>query len=79
MKSGNDEFTTTVNKCEGMAHWYEERDPALAEYLYKLIRYTKALDKNQKALIKRLLKGLRREKKLKAMINKLKEVADLDC
>ena len=64
MENGNDRFANVVENAErsvkqmaacGLSH--------SAKAIQELIRYTKALDKNQKGLIKTLLK-LQRENKM---------------
>lgn len=71
MKDGDKWFEDFVNKTCGYAHYYEERDPALSEYLYDLSRVIKALDKNQKALIKLLLKLQRENKIFERMVKRM--------
>lgn len=67
MLDGNDNIDKTLVEAERCANVYERHLPHLSDTLRSLIKIIKTYDKNQKALIRQMLKHKRVNKELKDM------------
>ena len=59
MREGDKEFYSTVEQCKRILETLERSNAPFKEDIRKLIRYVEVLDKNQKQLIKGLLRKQR--------------------
>ena len=71
MSTGSDKLYNMVHKTECYAQFCEESDPPMSEYLYELARVIRVMDKNQKSLIKTLLRYQREKKILERLVCRL--------
>lgn len=68
MRDGDKEFLETIKEATRIAETYERTLPHISDTIHKLIKYVKALDKNQKGLIQTLLNGMKYERQIESML-----------